>query len=237
MKNGNSNGLNAPAAERADRPYRVALAARRRLDLGGVSRLICESEMLTLVAAELELEKAAEACANLTPDVAMFDAAFPEGGAFDVAEELLARRKVRAVIFLDDEFAMARAQRAVAIPHTAYFTRHDEFTYICGGIGELLAPANIDAPKESESHCPAPKFLLDAARLRELNCDGFLCLSAKERQIMRYLARGHTVPETAQMLSIARSTVDNHKSRLMKKLNICHMTQITRVAMRVGLID
>jgi DNA-binding NarL/FixJ family response regulator len=237
MKNGNSHALSIPAAERAGRPYRVVLAARRCLDLGGLSRLIRESEMLTLAAAERDLEKATEACADLTPDIAMLDAAFPDGSAFDVAEKLLARRKVRAVIFLDDEFAMARAQRAIAMDHTAYFTRHDEFTHICGGVGELLAPAASEPPEEAENQCPAPKFLLDAARLRELNCDGFLCLSAKERQVMRLLARGHTVPETARILRVARSTVDNHKSRIMKKLNICHMTQITRVAMRVGLID
>ena len=237
MKNGKSDALNSTVAERAVRPFRVVLAARRCLDLGGLSRLIRESEMLTLAAAERDLDKAVEACADLSPDVAMLDAAFPDGSAFDVAEKLLARRKVRAVIFLDDEFAMARAQRAIAIDHAAYFTRNDEFTHICGGVSELLAPATIEAPQQTESHCTAPKFLLDAARLRELNGDGFLCLSAKERQIMRYLAHGHTVPETAQMLRIARSTVDNHKSRIMKKLNICHMTQITRVAMRVGLID
>jgi DNA-binding NarL/FixJ family response regulator len=53
---------------------------------------------------------------------------------------------------------------------------------------------------------------------------------------MRLLALGKTVGECAQALGLAHSTIDNHKSRLMKKLNLHKASQLTCRAIRDGLI-
>ena len=61
-------------------------------------------------------------------------------------------------------------------------------------------------------------------------------LSIRERQVMRLLAEGKAVRECAVILGLAHSTIDNHKSRLMKKLGIHKASELTCRAIREGLI-
>jgi DNA-binding NarL/FixJ family response regulator len=61
-------------------------------------------------------------------------------------------------------------------------------------------------------------------------------LSRRERQVMRLLAQGKTVQQAATTLGLAPSTIDNHKSRLMKKLGIHKASELTCRAVRDGLI-
>jgi DNA-binding NarL/FixJ family response regulator len=62
-------------------------------------------------------------------------------------------------------------------------------------------------------------------------------LTERQIQVMRLIASGMSVKDTADSLGLAPSTVDNHKSRLMKRLDIHKSSELTRLAIREGLID
>ena len=51
------------------------------------------------------------------------------------------------------------------------------------------------------------------------------------------LARGFSVKQSAELLSIATSTADNHKASLMYKLKLHKMADLTRFAIRHGLVQ
>lgn len=59
-------------------------------------------------------------------------------------------------------------------------------------------------------------------------------LSRREREVLVLFASGCSVTRVASILSIAPSTVENHKSRLMKKLDISRSVELVRYAIRVG---
>jgi DNA-binding NarL/FixJ family response regulator len=61
-------------------------------------------------------------------------------------------------------------------------------------------------------------------------------LSARERQVMQLLAEGRSVAQCAEALGLSHSTVDNHKSRIMKKLGIHKASELTVRAIQEGLI-
>lgn len=63
-----------------------------------------------------------------------------------------------------------------------------------------------------------------------------LCsLTRREQQVLEQIAGGASVRECAEALGIAESTVDNHKSRLMKKLGVRKSSELVRFAFRVGI--
>ncbi len=62
-------------------------------------------------------------------------------------------------------------------------------------------------------------------------------LSYREHQVLGYLVSAKTVKETAGILGLAINTVDNHKTRLMKKLEVHSTVELTRMAIRVGLVS
>ena len=57
-------------------------------------------------------------------------------------------------------------------------------------------------------------------------------LTAREREVVRLLSLGCSVPQTAAVLKLAPSTVDNHKTRAMGKLGTDKLALLTRLAIK-----
>jgi DNA-binding NarL/FixJ family response regulator len=54
--------------------------------------------------------------------------------------------------------------------------------------------------------------------------------------VLLLLAQGLSVRECAERLGLACPTVDNHKSRLMRRLEVHKVTDLLRIAFREGLV-
>jgi DNA-binding NarL/FixJ family response regulator len=60
-------------------------------------------------------------------------------------------------------------------------------------------------------------------------------LSARETQIIRYIARGLSNKEISSELYLSERTVKNHISRIFSKLNVSARTQAAVYAIKSGL--
>ena len=133
-------------------------------------------------------------------------------------------------------------------------TMHDEDDYIRE---VMLAGADGFVPKRSADTelitginkvASGQKYLNEAAAqallatllhnpaLNGSGQDPYLTLSAREREVLRLLAQGHTNPEIAQMLSISPKTVDTYRSRVMQKLNLRKRSELVAYALNKKLL-
>lgn len=62
-------------------------------------------------------------------------------------------------------------------------------------------------------------------------------LNDREREVLQLVAEGHTNKAIAEMLFISVKTVDNHRTNLMRKLNVHNAAELVRFAAKKGLID
>ena len=62
-------------------------------------------------------------------------------------------------------------------------------------------------------------------------------LTDREREILQLVAESHSTKEIAAKLNISVKTVDNHRTNLMRKLNLHDVASLTRYAVEVGLIE
>jgi DNA-binding NarL/FixJ family response regulator len=62
-------------------------------------------------------------------------------------------------------------------------------------------------------------------------------LSAREREVLKLVAEGHTSAEIAKLLSISAKTVQTHRAHAMEKLGLHERTGLVRYAIRTGLIE
>jgi DNA-binding NarL/FixJ family response regulator len=76
------------------------------------------------------------------------------------------------------------------------------------------------------SHAVKPDAAADVARL-----------TRREAQILRLIAEGHTAREIADQLVISPRTVERHRENLLDKLELRNRVELTRYAIRVGLIE
>jgi two-component system, NarL family, response regulator NreC len=62
-------------------------------------------------------------------------------------------------------------------------------------------------------------------------------LTAREREVLKLIAEGHTNQAIADKLVISPSTVQTHRTRIMQRLNLHNRAELIQYAMRKGLLD
>ena len=61
-------------------------------------------------------------------------------------------------------------------------------------------------------------------------------LTARELEVVKLVAEGHSSDEIADLLVISRRTVDRHRANILEKLGLRDRVDVTRYAIRRGLI-
>jgi DNA-binding NarL/FixJ family response regulator len=62
-------------------------------------------------------------------------------------------------------------------------------------------------------------------------------LTDREREILQLIAESHSTKDIASKLGISMKTVDNHRTNLMRKLNLHDVASLTRYALDTGIIQ
>lgn len=61
-------------------------------------------------------------------------------------------------------------------------------------------------------------------------------LSQREREVLEWVARGHTNAEIAASLNLSRRTIETHRANMMHKLSLESQADVIRFALRRGLL-
>jgi DNA-binding NarL/FixJ family response regulator len=212
---------------------RVVVFQRRCLDREALAALFHQATGYELLCSLTNSSETVTACKQFRPDVTILDALTPERNAFLIGGVLLHNGYSRCLIFIDDEPNDRRAHEARQLPNTDYVSRHVPFVDVVRCIVTTLYGGAH--PRSAPIRRPTATNGSGAHRLR-IDQPGLSLLSDRESQVFRLLAEGHSVRQCAESLRLSQSTIDNHKSRLMKKLQIHKTVELVRVAIRMGII-
>ena len=67
--------------------------------------------------------------------------------------------------------------------------------------------------------------------------DSYDRLTNREREVLQLVAEGYSSREIGELLYISEKTVETHRSHLMDKLDIHSTAELTRYAIRKGVIN
>jgi DNA-binding NarL/FixJ family response regulator len=62
-------------------------------------------------------------------------------------------------------------------------------------------------------------------------------LSPRETEVVKLIAEGHTSREIADLLVLSEKTVERHRANILDKLGLRDRVQLTRYAIRRGLVE
>ena len=185
-----------------------------------------------LVAAMGTVDEAVRCAEQLQPDVVLMDV-LPEPSIFQGVAQIIERCPGTKVVFLDDSPLDTNVREALRLGAAGYLTKQQPFGQIEAALRQAARGERVYAPEVSKRLILSP----DGVRLSIGTRDRSLSsLTPREVDVLLYLAQGSSVKQCAQSLGIGVSTVGNHKSRLMKKLDIHKTVELTRLAIREGLI-
>jgi DNA-binding NarL/FixJ family response regulator len=211
---------------------RILLADDHALVRRGV-RLILDSEPGLHVVAEAEDgAEAVAACRTRDIDLAILDVAMPTMTGLQAAREIPGRREHPRILMLsmyDHEQYFFEALKAGACGYVLKSAADQDLIQACHA---AMRGASFVYPAVT-------KALLRNYLERERRGEPVpqTVLTAREDQVLKLIAEGHTSRAIAQALTISIKTVDRHRANILEKLGMRDRTELTRYAIRAGLVE
>ncbi len=203
-------------------------------------RGVLESESDIEVIAEASDGKQAIALArSLTPDVVLVDVCMPTTDGVEVARSVKLHLPGTGIVMMtayDDE---EKLFEAIKVGAAAYYLKDVGPDELLDGIrrvahGEYLINESVLTKPQVASRV--------LKQFRDLTMVGadieplFVPLSAREIEVLDYIARGNSNKEIARALKISDQTVKNHITSILRKLAVNDRTQAVVYALRRGWI-
>ena len=184
-----------------------------RAELGELVEVLGEAE---------SVEEAVRAITEHEPDVVLLDVHMPGGGGVEVIGEVAKQRPQQRFLALSvsddpqDVIAIVRAgARGYVTKTIAAADLHEAIVRVHGGdavFSPRLAGFVLDAFASEE---PVP---VDPELDR---------LTAREREVLRLIARGYAYKEVASRLHLSVKTIETHVSAVLRKLQLSNRYQLT----------
>ncbi|MEQ4209542.1 response regulator transcription factor [Actinopolymorpha sp. B9G3] len=215
----------------SERRTRILLADDHALVRRGV-RLILDSEPDLMVVAEAGDGAAAiERARAVRPDLAILDIAMPRLTGLQAARELSRIQPDLRILILtmhDNEQYFFEALRAGASG------------YVLKSVADrdLVAACRAAIRGEPFLYAGAVTALI-RHYLDDVRTGGIpeRAITDREEEILKLVAEGHSSKEIADILVISVKTVERHRANLLQKLGLRDRIELTRYAIRTGLIE
>ncbi len=213
-------------------PTRILLADDHALVRRGV-RLILESEPdLTVVAEAGDGAEAVSLARTHEVDLAVLDVAMPRMTGLQAAREISRRSPSPRILLLsmyDNDQYFFEALKAGASGYVLKSVADQDLVEACRAAmrGEpFIYPDALTALMR--------EYLQRARRGERL--PGSI-LTARESEIVKLIAEGRSSKEIAALLVISVKTVERHRANILQKLEMRDRTELTRYAIRTGLVE
>ncbi|UNS95408.1 response regulator transcription factor [Streptomyces tubbatahanensis] len=216
----------------SDNPVRILLADDHTLVRRGV-RLILDGEPDLKVVAEAGDGAEALAVARTEEfDLAVLDVAMPRMTGLQAARELSALKPgVRTLMLTmhDNEQYFFQALKAGASGYVLKSVADRDLVAACRA-----------AMRDEPFVYPGAVTALIRTYLEHVRRGGESpdqVLTAREEEVLKLVAEGHSSKDIAALLFISVKTVQRHRANLLHKLGLRDRLELTRYAIRCGLIE
>jgi DNA-binding NarL/FixJ family response regulator len=194
-------------------------------------QVVLEQDKGMEVAAVGDGETALRMANELAPTVVVMDVAMPGISGIETTRRLLARHPEIKVLALSTYLDRRIIQQMLDVGASGYIAKSAAGAELKQGIRNVVA---------GRSYLCSEVAAVVADGLRERSSQTGQAdthvLSRREVQVATLLAEGKSAPDIAAELHIASSTVDVHRRNLMRKLGLHNVVDLTRYAIRTGLV-
>ena len=210
-------------------PVNVLVCDDHTLVREGLHRLLSSEEGFKVIGEARDGREAVQRALETDPDVILMDVAMPALSGIEATRRILKAKPTAKIVilsmFLDDDYVA----QAIDAGAQGYVLKDSPANELVEAIKAASAGQGWFSPQIRRQLIDRPRQgPRGGARLE---------LTPREREVLQLLAEGHTVREIAGSLGLSAKTVDVHKTRLMKKLDIHNRAALVRYAVSKKLIQ
>lgn len=179
--------------------------------------------------------EALDLVAKYKPDVAVLDISMPKLNGIEATKIIKDKYPDTRVLILTIHENEEYIQQMILSGADGYVVKNAEKKEIFDGVRAVANNETFFSPSVS-------KVLLEGLIKRTRKNDGFESevynnLTKREVEILRLIAEGLTSKEISKNLFISISTVNSHRTNMMKKLNIHDTASLVRFAIQKNLVQ
>lgn len=205
--------------------YKILLADDHEIFLQGLNSLLGKEDDLNVIATCSDGQSAWQIIQSETPDIAVLDFRMPHMNGIEITRLVRDNNLITKVILLtmhDDPLLINEASQAGV---SGYVIKETAFENLVVTIKDTIN-GKVFEPKDL---LVSPTFSPQQAK--------FAQLSKQERLVLRAIAMGQTNKEIARDLAISPKTVETYRSRIMDKLDLHSIAELTKYAIRIGIVN
>jgi len=192
-------------------------------------RLLLEGATDLKVVAEANSgEEAVRSFADAKADVVVMDISMPGIGGLEAIDRILAREPQARILVLSAHEDIMHARRVLKAGAVGYLTKRS------------AAEALIDAIRQvAQGKTYLEPSIAQQLALQQLSGDRSPVdmLSEKEFKVFLALAKGKSVAEIAEVMSLSPRTVGTHLYNIKQKLGASNSAELAIMAIRAGLVE
>ena len=208
---------------------RILLADDHLLLLDGLKRLL--ERHYELVGTVQDGLSIVSETLRLQPDLVLLDVAMPVLNGLQAGKRLREQMPNIKILYVSMYGDRPYVEEAMRIGASGYILKRSGWEELSRAIEAVLAGRlyiSQELCNAGEPSAPSPPSRLSSTDQ---------LLTDRQRQILKFVAAGYTAKEIGRMLHITSKTVEFHKGRLMRQLQLQSTVELARYALSHGLSD
>ena len=172
---------------------------------------------------------------KLKPDVVLLDVALPDRSGIEIVKELRRNLSKTRIMIITMHSKVDYIVKAFLAGATGYLAKEIAPDRLLEGLDAVSkGDYFMDSSVSRKVIQKLVQFPETGVKITDARYD---TLTLREQEVMGLLAQGISVKEIAEKLFISPKTVENHRSSIMRKLDLHSAIALVRYAARLGIID
>jgi DNA-binding NarL/FixJ family response regulator len=201
----------------------------------GIKAIIGRSNRFELIGEAGNGREGLRMARELKPDLALVDMSLPDQSGIQLTRELKNASPKTRIMIVTMHSKIDYIVKAFQAGATGYVVKESTSKKLLQGIDTVLEGEYF--MNSSVSHKVIKKLMQFPEKEVKIMDAGYDTLTPREQEIMVLLAQGFSSKKIAEKLFISPNTVENHRSNILRKLNIHNTIELVRYAARLGIIN
>jgi two-component system, NarL family, response regulator NreC len=212
------------------KPITILLADDHKILRTGIRGLLEKEPGIRVIAEAEDGRTAVELARKLSPDVVIMDISMQDLNGVEATRQIIGNAPRTKVIILSMHSGQKFVTEVFKAGASGYLLKDCDFSEVIYAIRTVVA---------NETYlCPQIATVLRndyLQRILQSETATASTLTHREREVLQLMAEGKTTKEIAYSFNLSVKTVEVHRQRIMEKLNIHSIAELTKYAIREGL--
>ncbi len=209
---------------------RIVLADDHKILRDGLRSLLEQQPDMQVIAEADNGRATVKLAQDLKPDVVVMDIGMPDLNGIDATKQIVSKARGVKVVALSMHSDKRFVQGMLSAGASGYLLKDSAFDELARAIQAVVANQTYLSPEIAGVVVETMVNKAPAGRARvQVN------LTDREREVLQLMSEGKSTKQIAATLDVSIKTIETHRSRIMEKLGIHSVAELTKFAIREGL--